>query len=77
MAKVLDMFAFRLRNVKYPWGEWEDGRIREATRGVDYHVSSRSFQAVITAHAAKLNRHVRTQTNEDTVVFQFYDKPET
>ncbi len=77
MAETLDSFPFRVPAGRYPWDSWTDGRIWRAKRPEDFSVAASSFSAYIRAKANELNKAVHvTIVENDTIVFQFYDKPD-
>jgi hypothetical protein len=75
MAEILDDFDFN--KGKYPWKEWEDGKIRKAVKGVDFQTTPSTFQSTLGQRARSNGMRVQTErVGEDGVVFQFYLKSE-
>lgn len=74
MAEILDQFKNQ-RN-RYPWDEWKDGQPRRLTRGTDFHIDAKSFQAVIYQYADRNGLTVRTGVvDKNTVDIEFVLHP--
>lgn len=78
MAEVLTEWPtiVRTRTSKFPWAEWTDGQIRQATKGTDFDSEPKTFVQGLYAHAKRHGKKVKVGTvGEDSVVFSFYDAP--
>jgi hypothetical protein len=74
MAKKLKTFEFASnRRSTYPWDEWTDGSIYQATPGDDFTCKVESFRSTLSGVAAARSMKVRSRLLDDSsVVFQFY-----
>lgn len=73
--KILTENVFESRT-SYPWDEWMDGQVREATRGVDFTCTPAGFQAAVKNHARRHGKVVQTSRNGDKVTFRFSPRGE-
>lgn len=77
MAETLKSFTFQRMTGRYPWVDWTDGRIWKVKRGTDFKITAKGIRSAALAHAHRVGKRVNTSiVDDDTVVFQFYDKPE-
>lgn len=81
MPEILTKFAFKGRGgrsgAKHPWGEWFDGQIRKAVKGVDYHSKTKSFASLVATEARRRGIKARSNVVDDgnAVVFQSESEP--
>ncbi len=62
---------------KYPWEIWCDGLEHTVSRGEHFTATTDSFRSHLYNHAAWIKKKVRLrEAVKDTIVFQFYDKPD-
>ncbi len=75
MAETLKTYTFRGRGrpQMYPWDLWNNGKIWEVTRGIDFTVTPSSFTSRLYEHAAANKLIVQVAVNGDVVTFQFSD----
>jgi hypothetical protein len=81
MAKRLKNFDFgpsrRGRPDKYPWSDWTDGDVWEASKDVDYDISDDSFRSVLRTRARHEGCKVVLRCPKPgTIIFQYYDVDE-
>lgn len=75
MAERLKEYSFRERGgSKYSWDEWTDGEVWKVKEGEDFECPARNFQAGLFNQAKRKGLKVRSNREEDVVVFQFYEK---
>lgn len=83
MARTLEKYTFtcdrrgRGRPALYPWDQWTDGRIYEATRGTDYTNTTKAFVSTLRAHASRKKLRIKldirkTSNGREKVIFQFH-----
>ncbi len=78
MAKVLEVFDFAgRRRSTYPWNEWTDGRIWQATKDVDFKLTPAKMRNILYAKAAALQQRVLTYIQDDVITFQFVSRDYT
>lgn len=72
MATKLKEFDFkgRGRPANYPWGQWDDGSIWQARKGVDFQVEPSAFRAAIYSHAWSRGAKAYVNVDDSTVTFQ-------
>lgn len=70
MMEVLREFEFAKGAAKYPWREWLDGKIRKATRGVDFTVTTATFYQALRGYARRHKLDVCARVEGDSVIFQ-------
>lgn len=80
MAEIIEQWPTitRTRKSIYPWSEWMDGNIRQATEGKDFTSSLKTFVQGLYAHAARhgVKVEVRTAPAEGVVCFRFITEAE-
>lgn len=81
MAEIITEWPSIVRTRKsiYPWEEWTDGNIRQASEGVDFVSSLKTFVQGLYAYAARHNVkvEVRTAPSDGVVAFRFVSDAET
>lgn len=66
------------RHAKYPWDDWQDGRIWEIQGGgKDFDVSPRYMQTQLHVRARHIGRLVTTRVRDDVITFTFQKANET
>ena len=77
MATTLKSFDFNGAGcvTKYPWKEWQDGRVWKVQHGVDFRTPSNSFQTYLYNRASVQGMSVRAtsllEDGKQFVIFQF------
>lgn len=59
---------------KYPWDQWQDGKIWKAESGVDFELPPNQFRSVLHNRATDTGSRCRTKIDGKFVVFQFTKK---
>lgn len=59
---------------RYPWSEWFDGQVREATQGTDFTCTTRSFRQTVVIEARRRGFLCTTRVRGNVVVFQVTPK---
>lgn len=77
MARIVDNPEFwggypqpRRKKRFYPWGEWSDGKWREALRGEDFDCQAQSFATAVYHHAEKYGKLSTTYVDGNAVLFR-------
>lgn len=82
--RVLKNYVFpedrKPRPTTYPWAEWTDGQVREATEKRDFRVTISAFRSALHKHAKAKGYELKLATRKKTngthaVVFQFLPAP--
>ena len=77
MAVVLRNFPASAsvgRPQKYPWEQWQDGRVWKARQGVDFSLTPARFRCILYQRANSYGRTCRTRIDGEYVTFQFQDR---
>jgi hypothetical protein len=81
MAKVTgdaEIGPVHRRHAKYPWDEWQDGRIWEIQGdGQDFTTSPRYMQTQLHVRARHIGRQVTTRVRDSKITFTFQKKDES
>lgn len=79
MASELEVFRrVGHPNSKYPWDEWEDGKTRKITQGIDFECKTKDMRTQLHTRANKIERRVATtKPDEKTLVFTFQEAGES
>lgn len=79
MAKVAKDPDFRVHrsHAKYPWDDWQDGRVWEITAGEDFTTTPRYMQTQLHVRARHIGRQVTTRIRDSVLTFTFQKDGET
>lgn len=73
MARQIAKFVHG--NKKYPWEQWQDGKVWQLVRGEDYTLPDLTMQKCIQTRAARVGMKANTSRNEEGLVIQFHPRP--